>query len=167
MQRLVRAHGYAIPVIADGQVENSSQLLKAVCVGASAVVIDKMVQGTEEVPGEHLFREGIRVRQRTYPSSIPGGRGYHCSDLGGGPVHPLGTAETIITQGSVSQLIPAVFQDVQRGFQALGVTSVEAAHGALKENTLRLECQVSRSGLEAKEHPQIVRLAVAEMYNSW
>jgi len=80
--RLVRAHGYAIPVIADGQVENSSQLLKAVCVGASAVVIDKMVQGTEEVPGEHLFREGIRVRQRTYPSSIPGGRGYHCSDLG-------------------------------------------------------------------------------------
>lgn len=53
---------YGIPVLADGGVGNSGQMMKALALGASAVVCGSMLAGTEEAPGEYFYHQGLRVK---------------------------------------------------------------------------------------------------------
>lgn len=53
---------FGIPVLADVEVRDSGQMLKALLLGASTVCLDSMVQRCEEVPGDLIFREGVRVK---------------------------------------------------------------------------------------------------------
>lgn len=53
---------YGIPVLADGGVANSGQMMKALGLGAAAVVCGSMFAGTEEAPGEYFYHSGLRVK---------------------------------------------------------------------------------------------------------
>ncbi len=55
------ADRYGIPVIADGGIKFSGDIVKAIGVGAHAVMIGSLLAGTEEAPGETILYEG-----RTY-----------------------------------------------------------------------------------------------------
>ena len=47
-----------IPVIADGGIKSSGDLVKALAAGASSVMIGSMFAGTEEAPGEMIIYQG-------------------------------------------------------------------------------------------------------------
>lgn len=47
-----------IPIIADGGIRYSGDFAKAMAAGASAIMIGSLLAGTEESPGEIVFREG-------------------------------------------------------------------------------------------------------------
>lgn len=47
-----------VPVIADGGVKSSGDLVKALAAGASSVMIGSMFAGTEEAPGEMIIYQG-------------------------------------------------------------------------------------------------------------
>ncbi|MDH5235789.1 MAG: IMP dehydrogenase, partial [Gemmatimonadota bacterium] len=51
-----------IPVIADGGVKYSGDIVKAIAAGASSVMMGSMLAGTEESPGESLLMEGRRFK---------------------------------------------------------------------------------------------------------
>jgi IMP dehydrogenase len=51
----------AIPIIADGGIEHSGDVAKAIAVGASCVMMGSALAGTEECPGERILHQG-----RTY-----------------------------------------------------------------------------------------------------
>ena len=51
-----------VPVIADGGVKYSGDAVKAIAAGASCVMMDSMLAGTEESPGESLLLEGRRFK---------------------------------------------------------------------------------------------------------
>lgn len=51
-----------VPIIADGGVRNSGDLVKALAAGASTVMIGSMLAGTEESPGAPIVREGRRYK---------------------------------------------------------------------------------------------------------
>ena len=55
------ADKYGVPVIADGGIKFSGDIVKAIGVGAHAVMIGSLLAGTEEAPGETILYEG-----RTY-----------------------------------------------------------------------------------------------------
>lgn len=57
----VVAEKYGIPVIADGGIRFSGDIVKALAAGAHAVMIGNLFAGTEEAPGETILYEG-----RTY-----------------------------------------------------------------------------------------------------
>src|ERR1041385_5833115 len=52
----------AVPVIADGGVKYSGDLVKAIAAGASSVMMGSMLAGTEESPGESILAEGRRYK---------------------------------------------------------------------------------------------------------
>lgn len=58
----VRESGNAIPVIADGGIKVSGDMVKALAAGADVVMIGSLFAGTEEAPGSAVIREGQKFK---------------------------------------------------------------------------------------------------------
>src|SRR4029453_7529235 len=52
------ASRHDVPVIADGGIRNSGDMVKALAVGASSVMIGNLFAGTDESPGETILYQG-------------------------------------------------------------------------------------------------------------
>jgi IMP dehydrogenase len=54
--------GSGVPVIADGGIRFSGDLVKAIAAGANSIMIGSLLAGTEEAPGEMIIFEGRRFK---------------------------------------------------------------------------------------------------------
>ncbi|MDR5826219.1 IMP dehydrogenase [Caballeronia sp. LZ043] len=72
--------GTHIPIIADGAIAHSRDAVKAIAAGASSIVLDTLLAGTSEAPGEEFLDDGrlykrlARDPQRTFASNDMQGR---------------------------------------------------------------------------------------------
>ncbi|MFA7717981.1 MAG: IMP dehydrogenase [Candidatus Absconditabacterales bacterium] len=64
------AKEYGIPVIADGGIKSSGDIVKALAAGASCIMAGSLFAGTEESPGEIIITEGRKFKSYRGMGSI-------------------------------------------------------------------------------------------------
>eukprot|EP00397_Hematodinium_sp_SG-2012_P017176 GEMP01017552.1.p1 GENE.GEMP01017552.1~~GEMP01017552.1.p1 ORF type:complete len:519 (+),score=109.35 GEMP01017552.1:48-1604(+) len=144
---------YGVPVIADGGIANSGQLMKALALGASSVICGSMIAGTEESPGEYFYHEGMRVKSFRGIRTMPMRRNSATSGDGNpsGNVR-LGVSAAVVDKGSVHNMIPYVIMGVRHGMQDLGIKKIPQLHENLYAGSLRMECRTAAAQKEGAVH---------------
>ena len=66
------AEKYGVPVISDGGVESSGDLVKALAAGAYSVMIGSLLAGTEEAPGDVILYQGRSYKSYRGMGSLGG-----------------------------------------------------------------------------------------------
>src|SRR6058998_733705 len=121
-----------VPVIADGGIKYSGDLVKALAAGAESVMMGSMLAGTEESPGERSPRAGrcFEMPRRTGssgPKDVPPGR-RDCQEGEVSPskLVPEGIEGRVPYKGPVADVIFQMVGGLRSGMGYCGVCNVAA-----------------------------------------
>lgn len=117
-----------VPVIADGGVRSSGDVLKALALGASAVMAGGLFAGTAETPGECVIRDGLRLKRYkgmgAEPPRAEGGGNSRYLACAGRVFVRQGVVGNVAFKGSVADLVPGLLEAVRQGMQNVGARTV-------------------------------------------
>ena len=121
-----------IPVIADGGIKYSGDIVKAIAAGASSVMMGSMLAGTEESPGESLLLEGRRfkmIRGMGSMSAMQDGsadRYFQEGEMSPRKLVPEGIEGRVPYKGPVSDVIFQMTGGLRAGMGYVGCADIEA-----------------------------------------
>ncbi|KAG6843953.1 hypothetical protein H0H87_011459, partial [Tephrocybe sp. NHM501043] len=149
---------FGVPVIADGGIGNVGHIVKALALGAGAVMMGGLLAGTEEAPGEYFYHEGKRVKAYRGMGSLEAmeqGTAKKAAVKGKYPTPSKentvenaatsryfsessavkvaqGVSGDVQDKGSVKAFLPYLYVGVQHSLQDVGVKSVSALQQEVK-----------------------------------
>ena len=149
------ANTLGVPIIADGGIQNSGHIVKALALGASTVMCGSMFAGTAEAPGDFITISGVRVKKYRGMGSLEamtkGSEARYHSDTQNLKI-AQGVSGTVRDKGSVRVNVPFLVQAVKQGLQDLGAKGVAEAHVALYTGKQRLESRTGAAQAEGGVH---------------
>ena len=131
-----------IPVVADGGINNTGALGKALALGANVGMMGSMFAGTQETPGDYFYKDGMRVKKYRGMASVEamergGGKRYMYSNRNIKVAQ--GVSGLVVDKGSVYDLVPYLVQSLRQSFQDMGHRTIEDLHQALENDGIRFE----------------------------
>jgi IMP dehydrogenase len=147
----------AVPVIADGGIRYSGDLVKALAAGAASVMMGSMFAGTDESPGESFLLEGRRykmVRGMGSLSAMEEGsadRYFQESGRGANKLVPEGIEARVPYKGPVADIVFQLVGGLQSGMGYVGAGTMDELH------TVSRFCRVTPGGLR-ESHPHDVTI---------
>ena len=121
-----------IPVIADGGIKYSGDVVKALAAGAASVMMGSMLAGTEESPGESFLLEGRRfkvIRGMGSLSAMEEGsadRYFQEGEVSATKLVPEGIEARVPYRGPVADVIFQMVGGLRSGMGYCGVCSTQA-----------------------------------------
>lgn len=97
------SHKHNIPVIADGGIKYSGDIVKALAAGADVVMLGSMLAGLEESPGDIILYEGRRYKVYRGMGSMGAMQG-HGADRYGSGVKSGGERDKLVPEGVEGQV---------------------------------------------------------------
>jgi IMP dehydrogenase len=119
-----------VPVIADGGIKQSGDIVKALAAGASTVMLGSMLAGTEESPGEAFLLEGRRfklIRGMGSLSAMEEGSAdrYFQESTESRKLVPEGIEGRVPYKGPVADTLYQLLGGLRSGMGYCGVSTVE------------------------------------------
>jgi IMP dehydrogenase len=145
-----------IPVIADGGISNSGQIVKALALGAEAVMLGSLLAGTDEAPGEVTTIDGQPMRvyfgmgsQRAMRESEASRKRYGQQGIASGKRTAEGIEGYVPYRGPVENVLNGLIGGLQSGMGYLGAATLQHMQNARA-------MQITAAGL-AEAFPHHVR----------
>jgi len=151
------ASQFGIPVVADGGVANSGHVVKALALGASAVMMGSMLAGTSEAPGEYFYRDGVRLKRyrgmgsKEAMEARTGSAKRYNAETSIVRV-AQGVSGAVQDKGSIISFVPYVIQGIKHGFQDMGVQDIDSLHTASGNGNVRFEVRTAAAQVEGSVH---------------
>jgi IMP dehydrogenase len=123
--------GSGIPVIADGGIRFSGDLVKALAAGADSIMIGSLLAGTEEAPGEMIIYEGRKFKSYRGMGSIEamedGSKDRYFQDVEDDvkKLVPEGISGRVPFKGLVSEVLYQLVGGLKAGMGYCGAPNVE------------------------------------------
>ena len=130
--------GTGVPLIADGGLRYSGDVVKALAAGGSSVMVGSLVAGTEESPGDTIIFNGRKFKSYRGMGSLEameqknGSRDrYFQNDVGDvKKLVPEGIAGRVPYKGTVQEVIYQLVGGLRSGMGYCGAASIKDLHNA-------------------------------------
>ncbi len=116
-----------VPVIADGGIRYSGDIVKALAAGASAVMIGSLLAGTEEAPGEMIIYQGRKYKSYRGMGSLGAmrkGSADRYFQEGTTKFVPEGVEGMVPYRGTVREILENLMGGVRSGFGYIGAANI-------------------------------------------
>ncbi len=120
-----------VPIIADGGVRNSGDMVKALAAGASSVMIGSLLAGTDESPGAPVVRNGRRYKVVRGMASLTANVDRRTLDKGEvadedwAEVVPEGVEAVVPYRGGVRDILYQLVGGLRSGLSYAGAHSIQ------------------------------------------
>lgn len=124
--------GSGVPVIADGGIRFSGDIVKAIAAGADSVMIGSLLAGTEEAPGEVIIYEGRKFKSYRGMGSIEameeGSKDRYFQDVEDDikKLVPEGISGRVPYKGIVAEVLYQMVGGLRAGMGYCGAKNIEA-----------------------------------------
>ncbi|KZT37111.1 IMP dehydrogenase [Sistotremastrum suecicum HHB10207 ss-3] len=175
------ANKFGVPVIADGGISNVGHVVKALALGAGAVMMGGLLAGTTEAPGEYFYHDGQRVkayrgmgsidameqgkavkeagssqtngaRQSTIPTQHENAATSRYFSESSAVKVAQGVSGDVQDKGSVKQFLPYLHAGLQHSCQDIGVKSVLELQEGVRSEKVRFELRTASAQVEGGVH---------------
>ena len=128
--------GTGVPLIADGGLRYSGDIVKALAAGGTSVMIGSLVAGTEEAPGETILFNGRKFKSYRGMGSLEAmengskDRYFQSGVTEAKKLVPEGIAGRVPYKGTVQEVIYQLVGGLRSGMGYCGADSIESLHNA-------------------------------------
>ena len=128
--------GTGVPLIADGGLRYSGDIVKAIAAGGSSVMIGSLVAGTEESPGDTIIFNGRKFKSYRGMGSLEAmengskDRYFQAGTKDVKKLVPEGIAGRVPYKGTVQEVIYQLVGGLRSGMGYCGAGTIDAMHNA-------------------------------------
>jgi IMP dehydrogenase len=128
--------GTGVPVIADGGIRYTGDIVKALAAGADSVMLGSMFAGVEESPGETIIFEGRKFKSYRGMGSVEamqkGSKDRYFQDAEDDvkKLVPEGISGRVPFKGKISEVMHQIIGGIRAGMGYCGSDSIERLKGA-------------------------------------
>ena len=123
------AKPYDVPIIADGGIKYSGDIVKAIAAGAHVVMLGSMLAGLDEAPGEVVYYDGRRFKEYRGMGSVGAMKGYGRDRYGtgqsGGKSVPEGVEGRVPYKGPLHDYIFQLVGGLRAGLGYAGAKDLQ------------------------------------------
>ena len=150
------AQPYDVPVIADGGIKYSGDMVKAIAAGADVVMLGSLLAALDEAPGDVVLYEGRRFKEYRGMGSLGAMQGYGKDRYGSGQsktskLVPEGVEGMVPYKGLLGDFIYQLVGGLRSGMGYAGASSLKD----LKTNTKLT--RITHAGL-LESHPHSITI---------
>ncbi len=127
----LKAQGYDVPVIADGGIRFSGDIVKAIAAGADSVMMGSIFAGTEESPGETIIFEGRKFKTYRGMGSIEAmqkgskDRYFQAEETDDKKLVPEGIVGRVPYKGTLSEVLYQLIGGLRAGMGYSGAATID------------------------------------------